>query len=616
MDIRCLNNTSIPIYDTAAFEREPSLVNAHLPWQPDDLAHALMDRLHVELPAGELSVNYYRIGYTLAYPLPLVQRPSTLPGGVPGVASYPWMIWLMWRLEERWRVLHTAWRAFGDLAAGNLLQQELAALSEWESFRETDDRVHLVTGHVAAILAMALANAQGWEPAAYCRAAAAAKKLLHNDVMPWFMATWADDAPITLKRIHNIPAIVLIRSAQLARVVAYDTAEQFEKRSVAAISAWCEYRLHTQHTEGAAYDGFLLDSATEWLDTLPDKEQRLPALQAALHSFCRQCIGLALPGRCDILAPLGDVEPEMPFWTTVMLRMARWFGWKDAEWLARQVPVTRLPAAALSEVLMHSIAHVEQTVPSITQTMQHPASLTLRTGWANSDCLAAVGSSGGDNGHLHYDGGSLVLGWHKRFWITDPGYQQYRRGCERDYTIGVQAHNAPVVGDVAQSQRRVQLLALQTDANQRQHAALELTRCYVGLPAEATIHREIWLVAEWGPLIAVCDEFTGLPPGICITNYWLGGAQLSWSFVDGWARLHDGAHAVWIGTTQGSIKPERLTKHEGSRGPLTLAHNYLLPDGKGVCWWLFCCDQNAHWTPPPQAKALAEHENLGSVLRS
>src|ERR1035437_7337797 len=102
-----------------------------------DLKSAILKRVAVEKQRREMDVYYYRIGYTMAFPLPLARRPGLkeLPAALPKQA-YPWLIWLSWDLEERWRLLATAWRRFGDHEAGALLQWELAALSGWDHFSE------------------------------------------------------------------------------------------------------------------------------------------------------------------------------------------------------------------------------------------------------------------------------------------------------------------------------------------------------------------------------------------------------------------------------------------------------------------------------------------------
>src|SRR5690606_26083414 len=100
------------------------------PWSQRDLRRLVLDRVAYEKNRSELDVYYYRIGHTLTFRLPVAERPNHqgLPVGITG-GAYPWLTWLSWDLESRWRSLHMAWRRDKDSGAGKLLQQELAALA-------------------------------------------------------------------------------------------------------------------------------------------------------------------------------------------------------------------------------------------------------------------------------------------------------------------------------------------------------------------------------------------------------------------------------------------------------------------------------------------------------
>lgn len=590
-------------YDTSAYELAHYIPIDPRPWQRRDLAAELNARLAREKQRTELNVYYYRIGHTLAFPLPVARRlpRAELPAGISTIA-YPWMIWLSWELEERWRILHFAWREHRDREAGALLQSELAALSGWDRIIEANGQPGLATAHIAGCLAQALARTDGWDSKLLEEARAAAGALLERDVWPWYEKQWAQDRPYDHRRLVNIPVITLARAAQLARVVGSPRREPMDRRMIEVLRTWARFRVGTEfHTEGTTYDGYLLDSVTEWLAALPERDALTGECREAFQSLIEQWIHLTVPGRLDLHAPLGDVEPEMPFWTTVVARIGHWNGSGGASWLLPRVPVGRLPAAALVEMLgRKSILGVTPVAP-LAAAREHPQAVSLRTGWAARDVAAFVSASRNPMGHLHADGGHVVLSWQGRSWITDPGYQQYRPGEEREYSLGVQAHNVPVINGAGQKTRSAKVLHVQADAPQRQSARLDLTACYAGLPAGAAVQRDVWLD---GGVVVVQDRFGGLPPNAEIGTHWLGGNHFAWAFVDGWARLSDGTRAVWIGSLEEKLPPSALIRHPGSRGPLTLAGRTRLEGAAGVRSWVFWCDPAAGWTPP-QAKADA-----------
>ncbi len=350
------------------------------------------------------------------------------------------------------------------------------------------------------------------------------------------------------------------------------------------------------HTEGTAYDGFLMDSITEWLAGLPDRAELLEESHDAFRSLADQWMDLTLPGRPDLEAPLGDVEPEMTFWATALSRVAGWYKWQDADWFLRRFPLERMRAAAL-------ISAYDQKYPSglaapAVGPRELPYAVSLRTGWDRSDLLAVVGLSRCRMGHLHTDGGQIILGWQGRFWITDPGYQQYRPGEEREYTLGPEAHNGPVIGGKAQTVRAARLQLLETTTQGWQHARVDLSGCYKGLPAGASVQREVWLINNGGQAVVVRDTLDSLGKDVEVSTSWQGGDHLGWAFRDGWTRLSDGQHALWVGTVPGTLGAAELTRHPGSRGPLTLTHTTTLPEGHESRWWVFWCESKAGWQPP------------------
>jgi hypothetical protein len=587
-------------YDTAAWELTPKLPVDRAPWTRVELDRELRERTAQQKARHEIDVYYYRIGHTLAFPLPLTRRPtrSELPPGVANL-TYPWLIWLTWELEERWRILHAAWRTLGDSDAGRLLQRELAALATWEKFTEMNDQPGLGAAHLAGCLALALARPDGWDPALLASARAAADHLLEGDITPWFAKQWGPDKPWTPQRLVNIPVITLARAAELARVTGSPRAATLDRRMVEILGVWARFRTGAEfHSEGTTYDGYLLDSVTGWLAGHPERARLLAASAGAFRSVTDQWIHLTLPGRTDLHAPIGDVEPEMPFWTAPLARAAGWYSLPEASWLLARVAPSRLPAATLVEELGGPPEIAAAPRAPVAGPREHPHAVSLRTGWAVSDAAAIVSAPRSPMGHLQADAGHVVLGWQGRFWLTDPGYQQYRTGEEREYTLGPQAHNAPVINGTIQKPRAARVEVAETDAAGRQHTRLELAACYPGLPAGASVRRDLWLAHQGTTALVIRDRFTALPADAEILHHWLGGHHLAWAFVDGWARLSDGRRAVWIGTATAPIAPAELTRHPGSRGPIALAHRTKLAGPNGVRWWVFWCDDTGGWIPP------------------
>ncbi|HEU4608179.1 MAG TPA: hypothetical protein VFS31_08725, partial [Chitinophagaceae bacterium] len=300
-----------------------------------DLRQEAFHRVAHEKSRSELDVYYYRIGYTIAFQLPVATRPrhEDLPAGIAN-STYPWLTWLSWDLESRWRSWYMAWRNDNDREAGLLLQREMATLAGWDRFVEGGNQVSLVTAHIAACFSLVLIDTKGWDPELLQQTRLAATALIERDAWPWFLKQWNNIESFAPEQLHNIPVIILARSAQLARVLNHPHAEVMEQKMVNVLRAWCRYRTGKEfHTEGTAYDGYLMDNITEWMTNLPSRAELLQQYKDAFRSLADQWIDLTLPGQPDLHAPIGDVEPEMMFWCTALVRLTAWYGWRDAAWL-------------------------------------------------------------------------------------------------------------------------------------------------------------------------------------------------------------------------------------------------------------------------------------------
>lgn len=587
-------------YETSAYELAPVWRQPQRAWQPEELLRELRRRVSWEKSRQELQVYYYRIGYTIAFPLPVDKRPDPagFPAGIPEI-TYPWLTWLSWELDERWRILLAGCELLADDEAKAILQKELGNLA-WENYRGDGNAVGLPTGHFAGVLALTLSKENLWDESTRAGMEQAARKLLEEDIAPWFEKNWAEPKPITSPRLHNY-VLILFRAAQLARVLKHPMTSSLEARAEDVFRAWCQARkAPVYHSEGTAYDGYLLDAVTEWIEGLPAEKHRelVDFGQAPLVDFCRQAIALCLPGRVDLQAPLGDVEPEMAFWATVLARLARWYEIPEACWLLKFFPPSRFRAEALRQLVYHSESFGRDFPAPSGGAREQMASVSLRTGFWPSDCLVAVGLPRCQMGHLHPDAGQVVIGWQGRFWVTDPGYQQYRRGEERVYTLGPRSHNLPVVGGVAASKLAGQLLELGEGADELR-AAVDITPAYSGLGSEGRIVRTIVLRGK-GPsyTVTVSDHFKDFAPGTEVIYHWLGGAYLAWAFREGWARLSDGKHSLWIACGQAPIMARHLDRHPGSRGPLTLAVPLKIEDSSTTITWSFHLVPGPSWTPP------------------
>ncbi|GAA3412342.1 heparinase II/III family protein [Paenibacillus hodogayensis] len=597
-------NNYIRYDSSAAYELASPYPIGLREWNTTDYVAELRSRIAAEKQKKELLVYYYRIGHVQAYPLPIRRLdPLQYPKGIPELPAYPWYIWLFWQLKERWDTLHTAWRIFHDADAGLILQDELASTAEWTSSHVGAGFAGLSSGHLATALAIYLSNQEGWDADKLTRAKQAASTLLDRDIEPYIGDVWMKDDGIHESNMHNIPIIILISGVFLSEILGRPSASAAKLENV--LELWQTKRLDGDcYSEGTAYDGFWLDPLTDWLRN--GENPLVRRLMPGFRSFVASCLHLALPGRIDIHAPLGDEEPEMNFWMDVVVKLTHFFPWEEAEWLVRRFPPTRMTAAALSRMFNKTGENkAEEPKASV---VEHPFAVSMRSGWSSEHCLVAVSASRYNMAHLHHDGGHVVIGHRNRFWITDPGYQQYRRGAERDYSIGKEAHNAPVLNGVVQTVRAAVVTGKEDSPGGYKSVELDLSNCYESLPPHTFVNRSVYMQTSGQTAVLVRDSVRAESAGISLEHFWQIGTFLAYSFVDGWLRLSDGSVAIWIaalvedGQTQeyrlSQIAPTQLDRHEGSRGGLTVRHSQVCADKRHTCWWAFVIDDRGGWRIP------------------
>lgn len=71
-----------------------------------------------------------------------------------------------------------------------------------------------------------------------------------------------------------------------------------------------------------------------------------------------------------------------------------------------------------------------------------PATVSLRSGWSADSISVVTSACNSMAGHIQHDAGTVVIGTKGSWLISDPGYQQYMESSEREYTLGVNAHNS------------------------------------------------------------------------------------------------------------------------------------------------------------------------------
>jgi hypothetical protein len=539
------------------------------------------------LAEKELTVDYYRIGRRLAFPLGFEKIPQpALP--VPGIPDYPWEIWMAWEIEARLNSLGGAAQWFNDATAAHQASRELEAITRWPEFTP-NGRLDLCLGHVARILCQAYGQ-WTWPTPQAREAVGSALDRLIVQAMPWVQSRYgtARSAPEMLasadpqSQVHNIPFIGLIGVALAANARQSDVASQLNGK-VAVLTELLLSLRRQGYSEAVGYDGYLLDFLSSWLQSLPAGERQRMLGTYDFSTFLNESYMTGAPGEMTRVAEIADVEPRhMPFHISSQARLQQMQPDTVRAWYLSQCRIGSMRAEGLASLHAVSESPAARAASPAGGILDAQYARVLRRGWAPDEMAVAVAASNSPAGHIHLDYGSVTVGAFGRWLIADPGYQQYMPGDERDFTLGPSAHNAPVLNGQAQQMKSGRIVTQEKVGDDLYKLKVDMTGCYPQGVGATLVLRTIWLCGR--NLAVVADQLEG--PGIeTVAYHWHGDPGAAWRIENGWALLYTGPPAMlWFGSPSLSISETGLDRLPGSRGQLTLS-----TQGKAasVIWWVF-----------------------------
>jgi len=551
----------------------------------DAVRAELLRRAEFHLRQPRLVVDYYRVGRKLAYPLPVpsLSLPEVV---VPGIKSYPWATWMLWTLEERVLALGWAaeWLQHGE--SQRSAAADLQALASWPDYRQYGGP-DLSSAHAARILWTACTRwhwpSEGLrrELREACRRHAESVATSSNNRYGSVRNksdVFGAKSPQAL--LHNIPLIGTIGAALTAKVSDHPASATLNERVAALFGAILDLRAEG-FSEGVGYDGYVLDFVADWLATLSEPERACFLDHASFDQYLEESYRLAAPGALADVAELGDVEPrEMPFHLSAQAKLLAFRPNQLRAWLLAGCPLDRLRTDGLAAIGRSGSDPVAKA-PSAGALDAHYAAV-LRSGWQADDLAVAMSCSRSTMGHLQNDSGTLVIGSGGKWWISDPGYQQYQPGEERDFTVGPTAHNAPVIQGRPIASKRPRRLALESPTADLHYLAVDLTECYPALTGLKRIVRHVWLAGR--DLVVVADQ-SQAEQALPLTYHWHGHPEAAWWIDDNGASLTLDGRQLWIASPQARLAAADLRRLPGSRGQLTAICS-LESSGPAV-WWVF-----------------------------
>ena len=532
-----------------------------------------------------LEVDYYRIRRQLAYPLPVKSLSiPTVP--VPTIKVYPWATWMTWELEERVCCLGWVAEWFSDREARTAAARDLAALAEWPEYRQYP-KPDLSSGHAGRILWRAYTHWHWLDEALRDKIEAGCQRhvesvLPESDRIHGQFSAKEDILELQEphRQIHNIPFIGTVGAALTASVVNHPGTLRLRQRLQALFGTILDLR-GNGIVEGVAYDGYVLDFVADWMSIVPVEERAVLLDHPNLRGYLEESYRLAAPGTSEQVAELSDVEPkEMPFHLSAQAKLYEHQPDPIRAWHLSRCRADWLRADALAA--LHGIADgLGGKAPEAGVSSAHYATV-LRSGWESGDLAVAMSCTNSPMGHIQCDNGSLTLGTRGRWLITDPGYQQYMKDQEREFTLGPGAHNTPVINGLAQDRKEPIVLSADATPDGMHRFDVELGSCYPEEAGVESVVRSVWLAGQ--DLVVVADRVRAKATQT-VAYHWHGHPSAAWWAQANWAMIHFPDVRLWITSPQCELSGADIQRLPGSRGQLTLAAE--ADAAAPVIWWTF-----------------------------
>lgn len=430
----------------------------------------LKKRIDSEINKKYLTVDYYRIHTKYSFSLPVMCGwDKNLPVKVDNIEPYPYAIWLLWELKKRWDTLFIAYKLYDNLMARDILENEILYAFQWDKYA-IGRNAYLGTAHFALCVAkyyifdtFSLENKE--------KIKELSKVFLDKHFMLWLREYKMIDKSKVASILHNIQVILVFSGLALAKCVDYAYTNEIYSVAETILDLYKGSRgKDIPFTEMAAYDAFTLDTILGYV-YLYSKQTILNEYRDDLFDVLYSLTDTTIPGRCDILAPIGDVEEEMQFHSSVIYRLSKWFNYSEGLSILYRINPGKISSQILYEAIVDDT--FDNTLIDKKITRKNAGTCALRSGMKLDDVLLCTSVAKWNEGHVHYDAGSFIFAYLGEICITDPGYQQYIKGEEREFTYGTYSHNAPIINGKQQNKHKCEIIDIHDD-----YLKLDISNCY------------------------------------------------------------------------------------------------------------------------------------------
>lgn len=451
------------------------------------------NRFHVELYGRAvdfafqpgLNVDYYRLGYKYHYPYPIAQL-SKPKFDDPGIV-YPWYLFNYYSLEEVYFSLGWAAQVLKNPSALIASRELIRQVASWPAYGGRQSLPDLLTGHAAKLSYTAFCLWEFVDPELKTKIKVSLEKIAQepqdsinnlckyirneDDLLNFDLKFKGNPEKFNRgKIIHNRTLIGVAGAFISAKLSGSPLEKDYEKLIRILINVRLRLQEERGFFEAVSYDGYVWDYLLMALSMLSESDVAYYLHFWQSYHVLEEVYATHLPGSISTIAPLSDVEPKtMNFKYSSFARQLLMTGDGKFKSVLEDSEIEVLPADAIGLYLSQGslpgnfyrndkfCKELVASKPEIVKVDKvKDGNYCLRLSVGGDDGFVSVVSfSSSHMIHQQKDFGTFVIGFNNplREWaITDPGYQQYVPGNERDFTIGKFSTNTPSFTPIDESQ--------------------------------------------------------------------------------------------------------------------------------------------------------------------
>ena len=436
---------------------------------------ALFNVANNYLEEKEIVVHYERIGKKISFLYPL-EEPSPILPPKWKKTPYPYWTWLGFEISQRIKILNAAWSQSKNLAYFEKANSIISDICSWSRWKENDNiRLMIFTADIVSAISDFINDNFDYLDKKSIKNITSS--LNEKGIIPLYKSL------LKIKHYNwNIPLIQASALGSCSLILESKDLGKYSKeiilsrkiilsdldRRYKGIDTSSNYRIIFNilrhpfrfinntlgYTEGSTYDSFSFDYILKFANYVNTFKNDSTLIN---HNFIREILQyipayFSLPGDSNQYAPFDDYEiGHFDRWSHVLSQINNLPLISKLHINGIKSNLSNIDKTLLSNKLVNqdkSLSYNENNKKSFYVSQFGRAA--LRSGWENNDILIGFKSYQGGGLHIHHDQNNLILGSSGEWILNDSGYQEFKPGFERRFSLSSFGHNTLILNKCGQ----------------------------------------------------------------------------------------------------------------------------------------------------------------------